>query len=179
MTEGPYYLGGEPVRSDITEGRPGAPLHLDLAVATVNGATCRPLPGAAVDVWHADAGGNYSGFGNTTSNRTFLRGTQATDGNGKVTFRTVYPGWYPGRAVHVHVKVRTGASEVHTGQLFFDDAVNTAVYSTSPYDSRGGQWMRNAQDGIYANGGAQSLLKITKEADGYVGTIVMGVRAQV
>ena len=87
------------------------------------------MRGATVDIWHSDATGNYSGFGSTSSNKTFLRGVQTTDANGAVTFTTIYPGWYQGRAVHIHVKVYAGGTEVHTGQLFFDDAVNGAVFA--------------------------------------------------
>src|SRR5207248_7904507 len=95
MTEGPYYISGEAVRTDITEGHPGTPLRLALTAVDVT--TCAPIPNAMIDVWHADAGGNYSGFGSTSSNRTFLRGTQVTDASGKAAFSTIYPGWYQGR----------------------------------------------------------------------------------
>lgn len=176
MTEGPYYLNNEAVRSDIIEGMPGAPLHLVLTV--VDAGTCQPIPGAAVDVWHADAIGEYSGFGSTTSNRTFLRGTQVSGADGKVDFRTIYPGWYQGRTEHIHVKVHVGGSVVHTGQLFFDPSVSDAVYATAPYNTHTGQRTTNAQDGIYRNGGAQSMLVLAKDGDGYVGTLTMGVRNQ-
>ena len=175
MTEGPYYLTGEANRRDITEGRPGTPLKLALTVASVG--ACKPLAGATVDIWHADATGNYSGFGNTTSNKTFLRGVQTTDANGTVTFDTIYPGWYQGRAVHIHVKVFAGGSAVHTGQLFFDDSVNGAVFAAAPYNTRGNGWLRNAQDGIYNNGGSQSLVQLVKDATGYAGTMTLGVRS--
>jgi protocatechuate 3,4-dioxygenase beta subunit len=174
MTEGPYYLTGEANRRDITEGRPGTPMKLVLTVASVSG--CKPLSRARVDIWHADASGNYSGFGSTTSNKTFLRGVQTTDANGVATFSTIYPGWYQGRAVHIHVKVDAGGSAVHTGQLFFDDSVNATVFGTSPYNTRGSGWMRNSQDGIYSNGGSQSLVQLAKEASGYTGTLTLGVR---
>ena len=174
MTDGPYYLTGEANRSDITEGRPGTPLKLALTVASVTG--CKPLPGATVDIWHADATGNYSGFGSTTSNKTFLRGVQTTDANGTATFSTIYPGWYQGRAVHIHVKVYAGGSAVHTGQLFFDDNVNGTVFGAAPYNARGKGWLRNVQDGIYNNGGSQSLVQVAKDATGYTGTMTLGVR---
>jgi protocatechuate 3,4-dioxygenase beta subunit len=175
MTEGPYYLTGEANRRDITEGRPGTPLNLALTVASVG--ACKPLSGATVDIWHADATGNYSGFGTTASNKTFLRGVQTTDANGTVTFDTIYPGWYPGRAVHIHVKVYAGGTEVHTGQLFFDDRINGSVFAAAPYNTRGNGWMRNAQDGIYSNGGSQSLVQLTKGASGYAGSMTLGVRS--
>jgi hypothetical protein len=126
--------------------------------------------------WHADATGNYSGFGSTTSNKTFLRGVQTTDANGAATFATIYPGWYQGRAVHIHIKVYAGGSAVHTGQLFFDDSVTGTVFGTAPYNSRGNGWLRNAQDGIYNNGGSQSLVQVAKDTAGYTGTMTLGVR---
>ena len=91
MTEGPYYLPGEKLRRDITQGKPGA--RLDLALTVVDASTCRPIKGATVDIWHCDAGGVYSGFGAGSSNRTFLRGLQKTDAHGVAHFKTVYPGW--------------------------------------------------------------------------------------
>src|SRR6266516_3308335 len=96
QTEGPYYLANEKLRRDITEGRPGVPLLLRLRV--VDASTCKPIKGAAVDVWHADAVGVYSGFGSGSGSRTFMRGIQRTDANGLARFRSVYPGWYQGRA---------------------------------------------------------------------------------
>ena len=127
MTEGPYFVDGDAVRSDITEGRPGTPLTLKLRVVDARG--CTPVEGAAVDVWHADAGGNYSAFGSSASDSTFLRGIQRTDADGAVTFETIYPGWYQGRAVHIHVKVAVDGTEVHTGQLFFDDDASERVFA--------------------------------------------------
>ena len=174
MTEGPYHIDGEAVRSDITEGKSGVPLRL---VLTVVGATgCKAVPGAAVDVWHADATGNYSGFGSTASNRTFLRGIQMADADGKVEFKTLYPGWYQGRTVHIHVKVNVGGAAVHTGQLFFHEKVTDAVYAHPPYSSRSGQRTTNTQDSIYRDGGAQSTLQLTPEGSGYLGTLTLGVR---
>src|SRR3989440_6690446 len=103
QTEGPYYIANEKLRRNITEGRPGTPLTLRLRV--VDASTCKPIKNAAVDVWHCDALGAYSGFGAGSGNRTFMRGVQRTDANGFATFQTVYPGWYQGRTVHIHVKV--------------------------------------------------------------------------
>src|SRR6476646_6995149 len=114
LTEGPYYIAGEKVRRDSREGHPGTLLTLRLRV--LNAATCKPIKGATVDIWHADAAGNYSGFGAGSSSRTFMRGVQRADKNGLAVFTTVYPGWYRGRAVHIHVKVHVGGDVVHTGQ---------------------------------------------------------------
>jgi protocatechuate 3,4-dioxygenase beta subunit len=173
LTEGPYYIGGEKIRRDIRDGHPGTRLTLQLSI--VNAATCKPIKGAAVDIWHADAAGNYSGFGAGAASRTFMRGIQKTDANGVATFTTVYPGWYQGRAVHIHVKVHVGGAVVHTGQLFFSDTLTDKVYTAAPYASRGSRDMRNAQDSIFVNGGKKSVLRVTKSGAGYVGAIALGV----
>jgi protocatechuate 3,4-dioxygenase beta subunit len=174
MTEGPYYIAGEKLRRDITEGRPGT--RLDLHLSVVDATTCKAIKGAAVDIWHADAGGTYSGFGAGASSRTFMRGIQKTDATGLAVFRTVYPGWYTGRTVHIHAKVHVGGNVVHTGQLFFSDTLTDAVYRRLPYSRRPNRDVRNAQDQIYANGGRQSMLTIRRKGAGYVGSITMGVR---
>jgi protocatechuate 3,4-dioxygenase beta subunit len=173
LTEGPYYIAGEKLRRDIREGHPGTPLALHLIVR--NASTCKPIKGAAVDIWHADAAGQYSGFSSDSSSRTFLRGIQKTDKNGLALFTTIYPGWYQGRAVHIHVKVHVGGSVVHTGQLFFGDALTKAVYKAAPYASRGNPDLTNAQDSIFVNGGKSGLLAVKKSGAGYVGAIAMGV----
>jgi protocatechuate 3,4-dioxygenase beta subunit len=174
MTEGPYYVDGEKLRRDITEGKRGT--RLDLALKVVDASTCKPIKGAVVDIWHADAAGAYSGFGAGASSRTFLRGVQKTDARGVAHFKTIYPGWYPGRTVHIHVKVHVGGGNVvHTGQLFFSDKVTDAAYRKAPYSSRPNRSPRNNGDSIFVNGGKRSLLKLTKKSDRYVGAITMGV----
>jgi protocatechuate 3,4-dioxygenase beta subunit len=174
QTEGPYYISGEKFRRDITEGRTGVPLLLRLRV--VDASTCKPIRGAAVDIWHADALGVYSGFGAGAKSRTFMRGIQRTDANGLARFRTVYPGWYQGRTVHIHVKVHLKGNVVHTGQLFFSDALTDRVYRSSPYTRRPNRTTRNADDSIYVNGGRKSLLTLRRRsAGGYLGKITMGV----
>jgi protocatechuate 3,4-dioxygenase beta subunit len=175
QTEGPYYIAGEKLRRNITEGHAGAPMLLRPTV--VDATTCRPIRNAAVDVWHADAAGVYSGFGSGASNRTFMRGIQRTDARGLAEFRTVYPGWYQGRTVHIHVKVHVGGNVVHTGQLYFSDALTDKVYRRSPYLSRPNRTTRNAEDVIFRSGGARSLLRVRRSAAGvYVASITMGVR---
>lgn len=174
MTEGPYYIAGEKARRDITEGRPGVALQLRLSV--VNASTCAPIKGATVDIWHADASGVYSGFGAGASSRTFMRGIQPTDAHGLALFETVYPGWYQGRTVHIHVKVHLGGNVVHTGQLFFPDPLTDVVYERSPYNQRPNRTTRNANDSIFVNGGSRSMLTLTKNGTGYVGSITMGVQ---
>jgi protocatechuate 3,4-dioxygenase beta subunit len=175
QTEGPYYIAGEKLRRNITDGRPGTPLVLRAFV--VDATTCRPIRNAAVDIWHADAGGVYSGFGDGASSRTFMRGIQRTNTKGVAQFRTVYPGWYQGRTVHIHVKVHVGGSVVHTGQLYFPDSVTDAVYRRAPYSSRPNRDVRNATDSVYRNGGSKSVVKLKRNSAGvYVATITMGVR---
>jgi protocatechuate 3,4-dioxygenase beta subunit len=173
QTEGPYYIPREKVRRNISEGKAGTPLTLRAIV--VDASTCRPIRNAAVDIWHADASGVYSGFGQGAANRTFMRGIQRTNAKGIALFRTVYPGWYPGRTVHVHVKVQLGGRVVHTGQLYFPDAVTDAVYRNAPYSSRPGRSTRNADDAIYRNGGSRSQVSLRKSGERYVATITMGV----
>lgn len=139
--EGPFYLDPRLVRPVLAEGRPGVPLRLDLRVIAVGG--CTPLSGARVDVWHADAQGVYSGYEGqgdgrrlSTVGQTFLRGTQFSDEAGAVTFETIHPGWYPGRATHVHFKVFVGPRTLVTGQMYFPDAVNETIYRTAAYGGR-------------------------------------------
>jgi protocatechuate 3,4-dioxygenase beta subunit len=173
LTEGPYYVPSEKMRRNITEGKPGAPLDLRLTV--VDASTCKPVKSAVVDIWHADALGVYSGAIANNPGTNFMRGVQKTDTAGLARFLSVYPGWYQGRAVHIHVKVYLGGSVVHTGQFFFSDAVTDAVYKQSPYNARGSRDTRNAADSIYRNGGSRSMLKVTKLSSGYRAGITMGV----
>jgi protocatechuate 3,4-dioxygenase beta subunit len=175
QTEGPYYIDDGLVRSNITEGKKGTTLQLRLQV--LDATTCKPIKGATVEVWHCDAVGNYSGFSPPTSQKTFLRGGQRSNAAGNVAFRTIYPGWYQGRTTHIHVKVHVGGTEVHTGQLYFGDAVSAAVYkSRSPYKTRGQKDTPNSQDGPYGQGGKQSTLRLTKHGSGYIGRLALGVR---
>ena len=185
-TEGPFYLDLDKVRSDITEGKDGTPLDLKITVVDATG--CAPIKDAAIDVWHCDAVGVYSGFSqaggggpgggqSATDDQTFLRGTQVTDANALGEFRTIYPGWYRGRAVHIHMKVHVGGSVVHTGQLFFDDGLTDQVYGSAPYSSRGTPDVRNSADDIYRSAGAASaVLAVTPSAQGYTGEITVGVK---
>lgn len=175
QTEGPYYISGEKLRRNITEGRPGVPLLLRLKV--VDASTCRPIKGAAVDIWHADALGVYSGFGVGSRNRTAMRGVQRTDRTGLARFRSVYPGWYRGRTVHIHVKVHVAGNVVHTGQLYFPDKVTDRVFRRKPYSRRSRRTTRNANDFVFAQGGRRSLLGLRKVGSAYVGTITLGVNA--
>jgi protocatechuate 3,4-dioxygenase beta subunit len=172
-TEGPFYVDDARVRRNITDGRPGTPLTLRLKV--VDASSCRAIRGASVDVWHCDASGAYSGTGSEADER-FLRGVQRTDAKGVAVFRTIYPGWYPGRTVHVHVMVHIAGNVVHTGQLYFPDTLTDRVFRRTPYSSRPGRTTRNAADGIYRNGGRRSTLALRRSGSSYVGSITMGVQ---
>ena len=193
MTEGPYFVDEKLNRSDLVSGTSkagvvqGMPLTLNIDLRSVASAGCLPVAGVQVDVWHCDAVGEYSdeaaGMGQSgTKGQTYLRGYQVSDASGRVTFKTIYPGWYPGRTIHVHVKARTfnGAGNKtfdFTTQLFFDDAVSDAVMATAPYNARGTRNTRNANEYIYANQSA-ALVKLGRPADGargYVATAVLGL----
>jgi protocatechuate 3,4-dioxygenase beta subunit len=192
VTAGPFYIANHLTRRNITENQPGLPLALDLTVQDAS--TCKPIAGADVEVWHANAQGLYSGYGGSSapgpapgggpatpnSASRFLRGHQKSDTNGKAIFDTIYPGWYMGRAPHIHVKVHVGGSVVHTGQLFFDDRTSDAVYRTAPYSSHGQPDTTDAQDSIYAQaGGSAAQVKLTKRSNGngYNAAIALGVRS--
>jgi protocatechuate 3,4-dioxygenase beta subunit len=187
-TEGPYFvdekLNRSDVRSEPSTGavKPGAVLTLTFNVVRVTSGSCTSLANAQVDIWHCDALGVYSDAsdaGFNTKGQKFLRGYQLTDANGKAAFTTVYPGWYQGRAVHIHFKIRTtaanGSVADFTSQLFFDDALNTQVFATSPYSQKGSGWTRNSQDGIYTGGGDKLLLKPTQSGSAYAATFDIGL----
>ena len=143
QTAGPFYFDTGLVRRDISEGRPGAPLVV--AFRLVHADSCRPIPDAVVDIWHADAVGQYSGYrgqgddGSDTSGETFLRGIQVTDAEGLAEFDTIYPGSYSGRTVHIHFKAYTDERSFITSQMYFPDEATDAVFTAEPYASRGPQ----------------------------------------
>jgi protocatechuate 3,4-dioxygenase beta subunit len=174
-TEGPYWVDGALSRRDVTEGKPGVPLVIRFTV--LNAKTCTLIRNADVEIWHCDAFGNYSAVNGATTR--FLRGHQRSNALGKAEFLTVFPGWYPGRTPHVHMKVSVGGNEVHTGQVFFNEKVTTTVFKQAPYRSRGQYDTPHASDGIYTQaGGSRAELKLTRRTHGlrgYVGTIVIGV----
>ncbi len=188
QTEGPYFvderLNRSDIRSDPSDGsvKAGVPLRLTLRVSRIQN-SCAPLAGATVDVWHCDALGVYSDVTDpsfTTLGKTFLRGYQVTDASGSAQFTTIYPGWYQGRAVHIHFKIRTGsgsgAAHVFTSQLYFDDSLTDQVHAQAPYASKGQRTLRNEGDGIFQNGGSQLVLSVVKEAQGYAATFAIGLQ---
>lgn len=162
QTEGPFYLEGHKLRRNVTEGRPGVPLTLQLKV--VDASSCAPISGATVDIWHCDAGGVYSGFADGEGER-FLRGAQATNADGIARFTTIYPGHYQGRTVHIHVKVHLDRQTVLTTQLYFDDEVSDRVFAGGGYPGAAGR-QRNDSDGIYEE---TLLLDLERSRRGYLG----------
>jgi protocatechuate 3,4-dioxygenase beta subunit len=188
LTEGPYYVDEELNRSDI-RGDPvtgavktGALLALTFNVSRASSSACEPLADAVVDLWHCDALGAYSDVadpGFNTAGQKFLRGYQVTGSDGVARFTTIYPGWYHGRAVHLHFKIRSAASATtayeFTSQLFFDDALTDQVHAEEPYAAKGQRDLRNAGDGIYKQGGSQLVLDVTPTSEGYAATFNIAV----
>jgi protocatechuate 3,4-dioxygenase beta subunit len=188
QTEGPFFveerLNRSDIRTDPATGavKAGVPLQLAFAVSRLDGGACTPLAGAQVDVWHCDALGAYSdtrGFGSDTVGQKFLRGYQVTDDAGAARFTTIYPGWYEGRTVHIHFKIRTrpapGPGAEFTSQIYFDDGVTDRVHRQAPYASRGQGRVRNDRDGLFRSGGRQLLLPVTESGAGYAGTFAVAL----
>lgn len=177
-TEGPYYFDPNLLRTDVTEGRPGAALKMAFQVVD---SACTPIAGARVDIWHCDAAGNYSGYaqnaGGSTAGDTFLRGTQLSDAGGVVTFETIYPGWYPGRTTHIHYKVFLDAKTVLTSQAFFPDALSRHLYqNVPPYNDRdAARAPSNANDRIAQQVGDGGYAAIRETPKGYTAALVVGV----
>jgi protocatechuate 3,4-dioxygenase beta subunit len=166
LSEGPFYFDVDRIRSDIREGREGATLRLGVRVRDASG-ECEPIRNAVVDVWHCDATGSYSEPG-----ETYLRGVQVTDTDGIVEFTTVYPGWYPGRTVHIHAKVHVDNQTVLTTQFYFDDDFTDRVFAREPYTSDTGRDAFNDADGLYER---DLELTLSKERDSYLGLITLDV----
>ncbi|WP_078906967.1 hypothetical protein [Streptomyces sp. NRRL S-378] len=166
---GPYYLDLDLVRSDITQGRGGVPLQLDLTVVRVPDG-CRPLAAAGVEVWHADAAGHYS-----TGKDTFLRGTQITDHAGQCVFRTIVPGWYAGLAPHIHFKVRPDTRTETTSQFFFPENLLTQIYTHQPYARRTPPEHPNQRDSRYRAAAQTMTLPLTPHANGYRAAYTIGI----
>ncbi|MEU5095946.1 intradiol ring-cleavage dioxygenase [Streptomyces sp. NPDC020996] len=203
LVEGPYYIDADKIRQDVTEDQEGIPLALALTV--IDAETCRPLRDAAVDIWHCNALGVYSGYESNgsggggggpaptdapsgtptgeppsgppggggghqepTDDERYLRGTWRTDRHGRVTFRTVFPGWYQGRCVHIHVKVHVdgewsdagyeGGHTCHTGQLFFDEASVLLTADEEPYSTNAAARTPLDEDTIYPGNGHEGGL---------------------
>lgn len=173
-TAGPFPSLTELFRSDIREGKSGTRLSLTVRVVDAGNA-CAPVSGANVEIWHVDAAGNYSQYG-TQRTETFLRGIQTTDGNGAAVFTTIYPGWYQGRATHIHVEVTRDGRTIKTTQIAFPESVSNAVHATGAYASRGSNPMSNASDGIFADSLSSELVTPSGSVDGgYTAAFQVGV----
>jgi protocatechuate 3,4-dioxygenase beta subunit len=184
--EGPYHRDAQPLRRDIVEDRDGVALQLGIRVVANCGA---PAHDATVEIWQCDALGRYSGFpppddsvvdtadaprGEYLADQTFLRGSQLTDAAGMVEFRTIYPGWYPGRTVHIHLMVHAEAVTL-TSQLYFPDEVSDRVLSLAPYAERPGRDTTNKTDEIFPTGGDPAVLDVTPVSDGYRAAICLAL----
>jgi protocatechuate 3,4-dioxygenase beta subunit len=184
IEEGPFFvdekLNRSDVRTDPSDGSlsPGTPLTLTFRLARLSGTSCTALAGAMIDIWSASAAGTYSDEGSEgTSGKKYLRGFQTTDANGAATFTTVYPGWYQGRTVHLHVKIRPTAGQALTTQLFFDDALSDKVFAQAPYSGRGQRDTRNSTDRIFTGqGGSQMVLALTPDPQGFAGAFDIGLQ---
>jgi protocatechuate 3,4-dioxygenase beta subunit len=189
LTEGPFFvdemLNRSDIRADPASGviSSGVPLQLSFKAARLANGVCTPLTGAYLDVWHCDSVGAYSDVDGAGTGKRFLRGYQITDADGIARFTTIYPGWYPGRAVHIHFKLRifAGATKTYefTSQLFFTDALTDTVYGLPPYNGRATRSTRNSSDGIYSSlsnaAKAALTLQATGDSSGYAGVISLGV----
>ena len=191
LTIGPYFVDDQLNRSDIRSEpsdnsvKEGVPLTLNIMVASVGDNSCTPIQAAQVDVWHCDAGGQYSGVsdanqGFDNTGKKFLRGYQLTDANGAVKFQTIYPGWYSGRTVHIHFTIRTKGADSQdyqfTSQFFFDDKMTDQVHALEPYATKGQRDTRNANDNIFNGGGDQLLLNVDGDTtNGYTSTFNVGL----
>ena len=227
--EGPYYIDDRIVRREITEGKPGIPL--ELRIALLDARSCTPVPYAAIDIWHCDALGVYSGFTATDLERPpgtdrpppagpgalngppgpppmppprphhqvdatrYLRGVQLTDAKGRAEFATLYPGWYAGRAIHIHLKVHIASSidsakdrgghVCHTGQLFFPEEITADIAKLEPYATRlHVHRTTQSEDGVF-NGqrGSASMLDLARlsrrtNADGFLATVTLAVEPE-
>ena len=206
QTEGPFYFESKLIRKDITEGRPGTILHLKLKIvdgedctpvrdAVVDIWSCDALGEySGYETVYTDAGrpkeqrglpfdrSKHAGdrrpsFHEEPSNdETFMRGAQVTDASGEVEFRTIYPGWYPGRATHIHVKVYLDDDEVFTSQMYFPEDTNEGVYRTGIYAQKEGTRTKNAEDAIFSGDGSSPFVELTEVEDGFVGTLTFGIK---
>ena len=184
LTEGPYYFDVDSIRSDLREDREGTLLRLGVRVRDAD--SCEPIENAVVDIWHCDATGLYSGFesasqggppgggGGPSDDETYLRGAQATNSDGIVEFKTIYPGWYRGRTTHIHAKVHLDRSTLLTTQFFTTKEFDDKVFAGPPYNEDSGRDTFNDSDGIFSESGE---LTLSMDGDDAVGLITLDVKA--
>ena len=181
-TEGPFYFDPGKVRQDITEGQPGIALEVRFTVVDTHG---RPLAGKRVDLWHCNAAGVYSGYAGQTDDQdrpvstrgqTFLRGSQIAGADGVATFRTIYPGWYPGRTTHLHMKVLDGSRAMLTTQCFLPDGLSEYLYTQLPaYRRNHVRKTLNSNDGIALRAGDTVQGAVREAKDRYVAILTLVV----
>ena len=182
-TLGPFPLDQQFDRRDVTEGYDGHPVRLGLRVVD---RTCAPVSGAKVEIWHADATGDYSAFvdggagKDEAAGTTFLRGTQTSNDEGIVEFLTVFPGWYRGRTPHIHLRVRVGDTAVLASQMFFDETYAKTVYTSGVYAQFGLPDTTNASDNIAGNAAAEGTILVmtagaTSRGDGTLALLNVGI----
>jgi protocatechuate 3,4-dioxygenase beta subunit len=189
QTEGPYFIDEKLNRSDIrvdpsdNSTKAGVPLRLEFHVSRVAAGSCAPLSGAMVDIWHCDALGAYSNVRDAsfdTRGRKFLRGYQVTNEKGAAEFLTIYPGWYEGRAVHIHFKIRidppASRAREFTSQLYFDESITDQVYQQAPYNRKGRRTTTNDADFIFRSGGKQLIPTLSKDSQGYTAKFDIGIQ---
>jgi len=173
-TAGPYPSLTDMFRSDIRGGKTGTLLTLTVKVVNVN-AGCAAVANANVEVWHCDSAGNYSEYGTQVA-QTYLRGIQITNSNGEVMFTTIYPGWYQGRATHIHLEVTINGVSRKVTQIAFPESVNNTVYGSGVYASRGSNPTSNLSDGIFADSLSSELVTPSGDAtNGYTAACQIGV----
>jgi len=167
-------------RRDITEGKSGTPLSLVLTIVNASSG-CAPVTAAAVEIWQCDAAGNYSEYSQPGFNgvgQTFLRGVQTTDAAGQVTFTTIYPGWYSGRATHIHVEIYVAGRSVKVTQVAFPESISSSVYASGVYAAKGQNTTSNAGDMVFSDGTSTELATVTGSvASGLMATLRIVVAA--
>jgi protocatechuate 3,4-dioxygenase beta subunit len=175
-TIGPYPSLVDLFRSDIRETKTGTVLTLTLKVVNAS-SNCAPVANANVEIWHVDAAGNYSQYGTQTT-QTYLRGIQTTNANGEVTFITIYPGWYQGRATHIHAEVTISGRSIKVTQIAFPESVNNTVHGSGVYASRGSNPMSNLSDGIFTDSlSSEIVTPVGSPSSGYTATFQIGISA--
>lgn len=139
---GPFYLRDAPAQGDLCASGSGGKARLLVSGRVLGAPDCKPLAGALVEVWHADANGDYSGFtrGKTDDPACLLRASLKTDAEGRYSFSTVVPAEYPGRPRHIHYRVSHAGHATLVTQLYFERERGVAEALVAPLtrDDKGG-----------------------------------------